>query len=106
MNLLTCAYYYEDSSSSVSNSMARSLHVSWNHNKEVEKNNLRSSLVTTDNAETVALMNELDEDDLADEVKANDDLIKENLRSSNITRISEIGVLNTIRITEASNINL
>lgn len=40
---------------------------------------MRNSLVTT---KTTALMNELDEDDIADEVQANDELIKENLRSS------------------------
>ena len=101
VNLLTCAYFYNESS--VSHSMAKSLNVSWNRNG-IEKDQLRSSLVT-DNAETIALMNELDEDDLADEVKANDELIQENLRSS-VARITELGTQNPVRIAEASNINL
>jgi hypothetical protein len=113
VNLLTCAYYDNESSSSAPQSMAPSFHVSWNNNTDITKSQLRSSLVTNETAETSALLNELDEDDLADQVKANDDLIQETLRctmesirQSDISRISEIGTLNSIRITDTNNINL
>jgi hypothetical protein len=124
VNLLTCAYFFKDAPGSDTTNSVQSMQVSWNNNTQ-RISQLQTNLVTDDIKETTALMKEMDEDDLADEVEANHEAMMEVFRAS--VRESERGSLglrstireseratnvtntethNVIRIADSDNINL
>ena len=122
VSFFTCVYVrHSMESTSEPKPAVRSFQVSWanaDDSKTIDqfKTNLVNDEMRESNMrESISIMNEMDEDDLVEQVEANNELIQEAIRSSMMESIrgtdvsrasSTIQSINTIRIADTTDISL